>query len=161
MISYCTLIIVMKIILLFIIACNCNRQQAGKDEDSSSYWSDRDTIIIWSVDAEKNMRTRIFTPEDSIDNAAPLMNGIHKLWPEARLFVSGQRSDTLIVGLRNERWLTDEIGNEGAESFLSFASLNLLELKGVNHIFFNIIPGTHAGSDTWESSDFADWKEGK
>jgi hypothetical protein len=147
--------------LFSIIACNCNQNNAGSEDKEGSVWSDRDTIILWSVDAEKNIRTRIFTPEDSIDKATPLINGIHTLWPEARLFVSGQRSDTLIVGLRNERWLTDEIGNEGAESFLSFASLNLLELKGVNHIYYNITPGTHAGSDTWESSDFADWKEGK
>jgi hypothetical protein len=149
------------IVFSFFLSCNSNQQEAGMEEKEVPVWSDRDTIIIWSVDAEKNMRTRIFTPEDSIDNVAPLINGIHKLWPEATLFVSGQRADTLIVGLRNEKWLTDEIGNEGAESFLSFASLNLLELKGVNHIYFNITPGTHAGSDTWEDSDFADWKEGR
>ena len=144
-----------------IIACNCNQQEADGEEKEVSVWSDRDTIIIWSADADKSIRKRIFTPDDSIDKAIPLINGIHKIWPEAGLFVSGQRSDTLMVGLRNERWLTDEIGNDGAESFLSFASLNLLELKGVNHIFFNITPGTHAGSDTWEDIDFADWKEGK
>jgi hypothetical protein len=145
----------------FFLSCNCNQQKVGGEENEVPVWSDRDTIIIWSVDAEKNIRTRIFTPEDSIDNAAPLINGIHKLWPEAALFVSGQRADTLIVGLRNEKWLSDEMGNEGAESFLSFASLNLLELKGVNHIYFHITPGTHAGSDTWEDSDFTDWKEGR
>lgn len=143
------------------IACNYNQKEAEEEEKEVSVWSDRDTIIIWSVNADKSIRKRIFAPEDSIDKAAPLINGIYTLWPEAELFVHGQRSDTLIVGLRNERWLTDEIGNEGAESFLSFASLILLELKGVNHIFFNITPGIHAGSDTWEDIDFADWKEGK
>ena len=145
------------LISLFVIAC-------GSDEEEKEYkerplWSRTDTIIIWTSDAELSTRKRLFVPEDSIDIAEPIFNGINELWPEAGVYTKGQRNDTLIIGLRNETWLTDQIGNDGAEEFLSFTAMNLLELKGVNHIYFYLIPGVHAAADTWEDQDFADWKE--
>ena len=144
------------IIAAFLISCRSNEDEAESAERPS--WSRTDTVIIWSVDADHPSRKRLFTPEDSINIAEPLLNGINDLWPEAGIYFKGKRNDTLLVGLKNESWLTDQIGNEGAEAFLSFAALNLLELKSINHIFFDLKPGMHAGADTWEDQDFADWK---
>ena len=141
----------------FVISCNSNEDKAESAERPS--WNHTDTVIIWSADADQSTRKRLFMPEDSINIAEPLINGINDLWPEAGVYIKGQRNDTLIIGLRNETWLTDQIGSDGAEAFLSFAALNLLELKGVNHIYFDLIPGVHAAADTWEDQDFADWKE--
>ena len=151
------IIFLLILISAIVISCSSNKEEAESTERPS--WSSADTIIIWSVDAEQFTRKRIFIPEDSINIPEPLMNGINNLWPEAGVYTKGKRNDTLIVGLRNEIWLTDQIGSDGAEAFLSFAALNLLELKGVNHIFFDVQPGVHAGADTWEERDFTDWKE--
>ena len=140
---------------------SCNQHTAEEATDAPLLWSSKDTIIIWTTDADLSTRKRLYTPEDSIDIPEPLLNGINELWPEAGLFVKGQKHDTLIVGLQHENWLTDEIGNEGAESFLSFASMNLLEMKGINHIHFDLTPGMHAAAETWEDSDFADWRMSK
>ena len=145
------------LISAFLISCSSNEEEADSAEIPS--WNPKDTVIIWSADANQSTRKRLFMPEDSINMAEPLINGIHDLWPEAGVYKKDQRNDTLVIGLRNETWLTDQIGNEGAEAFLSFAALNLLELKGVNHIYFDIKPGVHAAADTWEDQDFADWKE--
>ena len=140
-----------------VISCSSNEDKAESTERPS--WSSTDTIIIWSSDADESTKKRLFIPEDSVNIPEPIINGINNLWSEAGVYNKGQRNDTLIIGLRNETWLTDQIGNEGAEAFLSFAAINLLELKGVNHIYFDVRPGVHAGADTWEDQDFADWKE--
>ena len=147
------------LISLFVVACSSNDE--GAEYKERPLWSRTDTIILWSSDAELSIRKRLFVPEDSINIAEPILNGINELWPEAGIFLKGQKNDTLLVGLQNENWLTNEIGNEGAESFLSFAAMNLLELKGINHIYFDLTPGVHAGAETWEDTDFADWKTGK
>jgi hypothetical protein len=152
----------MRVISVFIFALfailSCN-QKDESESDEGMLWNKNDTIVVWTSEPNKEIKKRLFQPEDSINIPEPLVNGINELWPEAGLFVKGQRIDTLIVGLQNENWLTDEIGNEGAASFLSFAALNLLELKGINRIYFDLTPGVHAGAETWEDSDFADWKE--
>ncbi|MFN9114203.1 MAG: hypothetical protein ACK5XN_29400 [Bacteroidota bacterium] len=145
------------IVAAFVISCNSNEDKAESEERPP--WNRTDTVIIWSADADQSTRKRLFMPQDSINIAEPLINGINDLWPEAGVYTKGQRNDTLIIGLRNETWLTDQIGNDGAEEFLSFTAMNLLELKGVNHIYFDLIPGVHAAADTWEDQDFADWKE--
>ena len=151
------IVFLLILISAIVISCSSNKEEAESTERPS--WSSADTIIIWSSDADQSTRKRLFIPDDSINITEPLINGINELWPEAGVYKKEQRNDTLIIGLRNETWLTDEIGNEGAEAFLSFAALNLLELKGINHIFFDIQPGVHAGADSWEDQDFADWKE--
>ncbi|MFN9709799.1 MAG: hypothetical protein ACK55K_00105 [Bacteroidota bacterium] len=140
---------------------SCNQIADEETTDTPFLWSSKDTVIVWSTDADQSTRKRLFVPEDSINIAEPILNGINELWPEAGIFLKGQKNDTLLVGLQNENWLTNEIGNEGAESFLSFAAMNLLELKGINHIYFDLTPGVHAGAETWEDRDFADWKTGK
>ena len=142
--------------MIFLAACNSSEKEEGADDKPS--WQKTDTLIIWSADADNETRQRLFKPDDSIPIPEPLINGIHQTWPEAGVYIKGQRVDTLIIGLKNESWLTDQIGNEGAESFLSFAAMNLLEMKGINYIYFDLLPGMHAGVDTWGDDDFADWK---
>ena len=143
-------------LMIFLAGCVLSDNEEGSDNKLS--WQKTDTLIIWSVDVANETRQRVFKPEDSVSIPEPLINGIHQMWPEAGVYIKGQRSDTLIIGLKNESWLTDQIGNEGAESFLSSAAMNLLEMQGVNHIYFDIHPGMHAGADTWENIDFAYWK---
>ena len=143
---------------LMIFLAGCDRPEKEEVSDNKLSWQKTDTLIIWSVDVANETRQRVFKPDDSILIPEPLINGIHQTWPEAGVYIKGQRVDTLIIGLKNESWLTDQIGNEGAEAFLSFAALNLLEMKGINHIYFDILPGMHAGADTWDDIDFADWK---
>ena len=150
-----------SVLFLMITAISCGTDEEEKNTLEKPLWSQSDTIIIWTTDASQSIRKRLFVPEDSINIPEPLINGINDLWPEAGIYSKGRRNDTILVGLRNENWLTDQIGNEGAEAFLSFSAMNLLELKGINHIYFDLRPGVHAGADTWEDQDFADWKEVK
>lgn len=143
---------------LMILLAGCDLSDKEEGSDNKLSWQKTDTLIIWSVDAANETRQRVFKPDDSVSIPEPLINGIHQMWPEAGVFIKGQRTDTLVVGLKNESWLTDQIGNEGAEAFLSFAALNLLEMKNINHVYFDITPGMHAASDTWQDDDFVDWK---
>ena len=141
----------------FLISCSSDEKNVETSERPS--WNLTDTVIIWSADVNQSARKKIFIPDDSVNIPEPIINGINGMWPEVGIYAKGLRNDTLIIGLRNEHWITDQIGNEGAETFLSFVAMNLLELKGVNHIYFDVRPGVHAGPDTWEDEDFADWKE--
>lgn len=144
--------------MILLAGCDQSEKEEKDVSDQERSWQKTDTLIIWSTDAEKETCKRLFRPEDSVNIPEPLLNGIQQTWPEAGVYIKGQRGDTLVIGLKNESWLTDQIGNEGAESFLSFTALNLLELKNINHVFFDITPGMHATADTWEDQDFSEWK---
>ena len=120
-------------------------------------WFVNDTVLVWNCDAVSQTRIRIFLPADSVPLVAPFINGINKTWPEPQLELVALHSDTVEVTLKNPSWLTGKSGNMGAEQYLSFAALNLLEAKGVKYVHFNIPRGAHAGASVWSSADFADW----
>jgi hypothetical protein len=141
-------------ILLF-VACNTTTDKS----ETPQHWFENDTLIIWNCDASKETKERIFTPADSVNIIQPFINGINKTWPEVQLKLSFIRNDTAFVNIQNTEWLNNKSGSTGAEQYLSFAVLNLLETKGIRFIRFSIPAGTHAGPDTWSSADFADWKQ--
>lgn len=145
--------------LLFLFACD-NKQQNDKvatADPLSQQWFASDTVLVWNCDAAGQTRTRIYLPPDSVSFVQPFINGINKTWPEPILVLIALRSDTVEVTLRNPAWLTGKSGNMGAEQYLSFAALNLLEVKGVNYVYFSMPEGAHAGASVWSNADFADW----
>jgi hypothetical protein len=144
-------------LLLLIYACGEHSSTA--DADNVEKWFDTDTLMIWNSDAESETRNKIYQPKDSIPLIQPLINGINQAWPEGKLMMDRQSRDTLHVRLGDSLWLTEKIGNAGAEQYLTFAAMNLLEIKGVRVVCFILPEGSHASSSCWNKRDFIDWKE--
>ena len=144
-----------------IIGCN---NEASKEPDvvadvnQPQQWFATDTVVIWDCSAEEEMRKRIYAPLDSVTVAQALINGVNKTYGEMKLEFDRLAGDTLYVKIPDASWLTERAGNTGAEQYLSFAALNLLETKAVNFVHFNFTAGVHARPTTWSEKDFADWK---
>lgn len=145
------------ILLLLIHACG--QRSSTQETENDEKWFDTDTLLIWNCDAASETRNKIYRPKDSIPIIQPVINGINQIWPEGKLMVDHQNNDTLNVRLADPLWLTERIGNTGAEQYLTFSAMNLLEIKGIKVVCFVLPEGTHASSSCWDSRDFSDWKE--
>ncbi|HMO33087.1 MAG TPA: hypothetical protein PKE63_13790 [Lacibacter sp.] len=144
-------------LVFLLIAC---RDQPRREEPAAPpqvQWFDTDTIVVWNCDASRRQRIRVYTPPDSVPLVQPFINGINRTWPEAELQLVALNADTVVVTLRNTGWLTARAGNTGAEQYLAFASLNLLEAQPVHFIRFDLPRGVHAGPSVWGRADFLDW----
>lgn len=144
-----------------VVACN---NEAPKDRDASTdaappqQWYVTDTVIVWDCSAEDKERKKIFSPPDSVTVPQAFINGINKTYSEVKIEFDRLSSDSLYVRIPDATWLTDRAGNSGAEQYLCFAALNLLETKGVNYVHVDFTPGVHARPYTWSMKDFSDWK---
>lgn len=146
--------------LAVMISCNNDASTSVKENDSSQIqkWFDTDTLLVWDCSAEDHTKKRIFHPSDSITSAQALVNGVNKTYAEVKLTFDHISNDTMYVTIPKANWLTDQAGNTGAEQYLAFAALNLLEMKGVNHINFLFEGGAHARPSTYTDLDFDGWK---
>jgi len=144
-----------------VIACN---NDASKEPDivadvnQPQEWFVTDTVVVWDCSAEDELRKRIYAPLDSVTTAQALINGVNKTYGEIKLEFDRLVADTLFINIPDATWLTERAGNTGAEQYLSFAALNLLETKAVNFVHFHFTPGVHARPTTWSDQDFSDWK---
>lgn len=147
--------------LVLMFSCN-NEASSDKNKATDAtppqQWLATDTILVWDCNADERTRKKIFSPKDSVTVAEALINGVNKTYAEVKLKFDHISNDTLFVTIPKAEWLTDRVGSAGAEQYLTFAALNLLETKGVNHVDFIFASGAHARAATWTDLDFADWK---
>ncbi|MBM3439303.1 MAG: hypothetical protein FJX94_00385 [Bacteroidetes bacterium] len=144
---------------LFLFACKGKQiaDDAAEVRQTTDF-SDSDTIIVWNCDAENETRSRIFQSDDSIQNILPIINGINSTYPEMQLRFNAVSKDTVLVELVEGKLLVNQMGSSGAEQYLSFAAMNLLEAKGIRFVKFSLPEGAHAKTSVWNTSDFTDWK---
>ncbi len=142
-----------------VVACNneASKEPGVADATPPQQWFVTDTVIVWDCSAEDKDRKKIFSPRDSVTVPEALINGVNKTYSEIKIEFDRLTADTLFVKIPNATWLTDRAGNTGAEQYLSFAALNLLETKGVKYVHFEFTPGVHARPSTWSMTDFSDW----
>lgn len=148
--------------LALVISCN-NEASTDKNKGNETatppqQWFETDTLLVWDCSADERSRKKIFEPRDSVTVPQALINGINKTYAEVKLSFDHISDDTLYVAIPKAEWLTDRAGNAGAEQYLTFAALNLLETKGINHVDFIFASGAHARAATWTDLDFTDWK---
>lgn len=144
--------------LAFLCCIGCNSKTETDATETTQQWFETDTLLVWNCDASTETKTRIFTPGDSVPIIQPFINGINQTWPEAKLKLVKIKTDTAVVTIQNTEWLNSTSGSSGAEQYVTFVALNLLETKKIHFVQFDIPKGTHAGPDTWSRNDFADWK---
>ena len=157
--SYFVTLSMQKCFLYFLLLAFCACSDSSTKTSQEEKWFETDTLLIWNTDADSESKTKIYQPKDSMTLVQPVLNGINQTWPEAKLMIDRQTADTLHVRLADPLWLTEKIGNAGAEQYLTFASINLLEIKGVKVVCFILPEGSHASSSCWRKEDFSDWKE--
>jgi hypothetical protein len=151
-------------IIFMAIAAACNNEAAKEETDTSGtaateqQWFATDTLIVWDCNATDKERKKIYIPADSIPMVEPLLNGINKTYSEVKLIADHVSGDTLYVSIPEADWIANRSGNSFADQYFSFAALNLLELKGIKHVYFSLKTGSHAEPHTWSNTDFTGWK---
>jgi hypothetical protein len=148
-------------LVALVVACNneaSNENKAAADAEPPQQWFVTDTVIVWDCSAEAREKKKIFAPKDSVTVPQAFVNGVNKTYSEIKMQFDRISNDTLYIKIPEATWLTDRAGNSGAEQYLSFAALNLLETKGVNYVYFDFTPGVHARPAAWNTRDFKDWK---
>lgn len=138
---------------------SCSGPTTKEEQLPEPVWFKTDTVLIWNCDAATETKVRIYETRDSVPIPEPVVNGINRVWPEVILYVGSVQKDTLEVFVRNSDWLTGLSGSHGAEQYLTFAALNLLEVKGVHYVRFQFPEGSHAKPGVWSQRDFIDWKQ--
>ncbi len=148
--------------LALMFSCNnsasTDKKQGNEAATQPQQWFETDTLLVWDCTAEDRSRKKIFSPKDSVTVPQAFINGINKTYAEVKLTFDHMSNDTLFVSIPKAEWLTDRAGSAGAEQYLTFAALNLLETKGINHVDFLFASGAHARAATWTDLDFSDWK---
>lgn len=148
-------------LVALVVACNneaSNESKAAADAEPPQQWFVTDTVIVWDCSAEMKEKKKIFAPKDSVTVPQAFVNGVNKTYGEIKMQFNRISSDTVYVNIPDAVWLTDRAGNSGAEQYLSFAALNLLETKGVHYVHIDFTAGVHARPATWSRNDFNDWK---
>jgi hypothetical protein len=146
-------------LFLMFIWLACEEKNTTGQEGDTARWFETDTLILWDTDASTESRKKIYRLKDSLTIVQPVINGINQTWPEGQLMIDSRKDDTLRVRPADPEWLTEKIGNTGAEQYLSFAAMNLLEVKGVRVVCFILPQGSHAAPGCWTNEDFSHWKE--
>jgi hypothetical protein len=146
-------------LVALVVACNneAPKEPASAEANPPQQWFVTDTVIVWDCSAEDKIRKKIFAPKDSVTVPEAFINGINKTYSEIKIEFDRLTADTLFVKIPDATWLTDRAGNTGAEQYLSFAALNLLETRGVKYVHFGFTAGVHARPSTWSMKDFSDW----
>lgn len=148
-------------LLVLLFSCNnsssSEKNSANETTAQPQQWFATDTLLVWDCNADDKTRKKIFAPKDSIYVPQAIINGINKTYVEVTLVLDHQSNDTLYVAIPKADWLTNKAGNSGAEQYLSFASLNLLETKGINHVTYLFNRGAHAEPGTWTRNQFINW----
>lgn len=151
------------IVLLGIFSCNNNKtEEQAVPPDSIDVKKDSavvitDTHYFWETDESDPKRISFKKSRplsaDSL-NTASILAVLNATYPELKLSIKNTSGDTLFLNLDNSKFLTQQIGSTGAESYLGEVVYNLTEVAGIDFVNINFKQGDHAQPGTYSRTDF-------
>lgn len=151
-----------------IFSCHSNDQEKVTQEEiqdstvSAGISSDSaKTIInqsmIWTVDDENPEKEQLKKPLNAIPDTfstAHVIQLINENFPGIQMELIKVSNDTVYVKIPDDKRLTQEIGNTGAENYMASATFTLTELKHIKYVNFALQPGDHAEPGVFSREDF-------
>jgi len=128
---------------------------AGVSSDSSKTIINQE--MIWTVDDENPEKEQLKKPVDAIPatfSAADVIQLINENFPGIQMKLIKVSNDTVYVNIPDDKRLTQEIGNTGAENYMASATFTLTELKNIKYVNFALEPGDHAEPGVFSREDF-------
>jgi len=157
-----------KPLLIFLLAAFsiCLTQCSGNKDKESEETTETPVVetpkkiaVSWSADFTKEgklfLKAGAAIPPDSL-NTNYILNFLNSTYPDIRMEPVSQYHDTLVVKIPNSRYLTQQMGSSGAQTYLAEATYNLTEIRGIKHVTILFKAGDHASPDTYSRSDFPD-----
>jgi len=124
-------------------------------DDSSITVTNRN--IIWTVDDENAGREKLKAPGITIPDSFSVAHVIQLLnqnFPDIQMELIKVSDDTAYVKIPDDKRLTQEIGNTGAENYLASATFTLTEIKNIKYVNIALEPGDHAEPGVYSRDDF-------
>ncbi len=160
----------MKNILLcgccFLFAAGCNNQHNDKDVTADtaavvttvdSAAVNKDSHYFWEAgaDAKGKLQMQKVRPltADSV-TAGSIVQLMNDQYPEIQLQYIKISGDSIFLKVSNSKYLTQQSGSSGAESYLAEATFNLTELNGINYVDIQFKEGDHAAPGTYARTNF-------
>ena len=75
-------------------------------------------------------------------------------YPELKVVLQKQQSDTIFVEIPNATYLTQSIGSMGAKIFMAEVVYSFTQIPGVKFVNFSFKEGDHASPGTFSRIDF-------
>jgi hypothetical protein len=157
------------LILVFFIACNSNKdeQQAAttdsaavvKPADSSAI---KDMHYFWTSDIlpKQGLVLTKTRPLSADSLSAPIIVQVfNEMYPDIPIKVNKISHDSIFIKISNSKYLTQQMGSSGAESYFAELTYNLTEVPGINYVDFNFKEGEHAAPATYSRTDFVQVKQ--
>ncbi len=165
------------VILFMLIGCSSDSStttdQEGNDvevedtvfESSITINPDSALVIknaptIWTADFEEATNTyKIHKPVNArLDTLSgeKLVSLINVNRDSIHLIFNKISHDTIYVTIPDSKYLTQNIGNTGAENYLATATFSLTEMKGVKYVNYKFAAGDHASPGVYSRKDFKD-----
>lgn len=113
--------------------------------------------MIWTVDDENPEKEQLKKPAEAIPDTfstAHVIQLINENFPGIQMELIKVSNDTVYVKIPDDKRLTQEIGNTGAENYMASATFTLTELKYIKYVNFALQPGDHAEPGVFSREDF-------
>lgn len=130
---------------------------AAPDMKADSSMTVINRTMIWTVDDENAEKEKLKAPENAIPDSFSVVHVIQLLnenFPGIRMELVKVSNDTAYVKIPDNKRLTQEIGNTGAENYLASATFTLTEIKNIKYVNIALEPGDHAEPGVYSRKDF-------
>lgn len=151
-----------------IISCHSNDEEkvtyeespdsttsSGISSDSAKTITNR--TMIWTVDEQNAETEKLKAPQEAIPDSFSvnhIIQLLNKNFPGIEMELVKVSNDTAYVKIPDDKRLSQEIGNTGAENYLASATFTLTEIKNIKYINISLQPGDHAEPGVYSREDF-------
>ncbi len=159
----------MKRIILLVLSAGLFSCNSGDDRDADvtvdtiatekpdSTVAIGDAAYFWeySDDGSGNPALRKSRPisADSMNYQAVLAL-TNAQYPEIKLETEKLSNDTLVLRIKDSKYLTQRMGSSGPEMYLKELVYNLTELQNIHYVRVNFTEGDHARPGVYSRADF-------
>ena len=84
----------------------------------------------------------------------PMVAMLNEQYPDIRLSYIKTAGDTAFLKIADSKYLTQQMGTDGGDSYLGMVTYNLTEIKDVNYVSFSFKKGDHAEPGVYSRTDF-------
>lgn len=156
------------IITIFFIACNSSKdKEAANTADSAVVSKSTDSSAIkdmhyfWVADIvpQQGLVLTKARPLSADSLSAPvIIQMFNEMYPEIPITVNKIGHDSIFIKIGNSKYLTQQMGSSGPETYFAELTYNLTEVPGINYVDFNFKEGDHAAPATYSRTDFVQVK---
>jgi len=154
--------------ILIIIGCIDKKKdkpalnEAAKDtvlansNESSSVYNESEAIwgiIIDTLTGDEELK-QLKPVEKEVLTGEMMEKIVNKTWPRVQIKYLGISNDTAYISIPDSEILTQQMGSEGAESFMISTVYSFTEIKGVKYVSFDFEFGDHANPGVYNRNSW-------